>query len=86
VVHVPTCTTIYIDAGGIDEIRTIMRAALVAIYTALDKFAAHDCVRMFTDSLSSLQAIRHRYTNPGAHGSQHYHHHMLLLSVITDVL
>ena len=40
VVHVPTCTNIYIDAGGTDEISTIMRAELKAIYTALDKFAA----------------------------------------------
>ena len=41
-VHVPTFTTIYIDAGDTDETRTIMRAELVAIYTALDKFAAHE--------------------------------------------
>ncbi len=87
VVHVPTCTTIDIDAGGTDETRTIMRAELVAIYTALDKFAAHEWVGIFTDSLSNLQAIRHRYTsNPGAHGSRHYHHHMLLLTGITDLL
>jgi ribonuclease HI len=58
----------------------------VAIYTALNKFAAHEWVGIFTDSLASLQAIRHRYTNPGAHGSQHYHHHMLLLSGIADLL
>ena len=86
VAHVPTCTTIYIDAEGTDETRTITRVELVAIYTALDKFAAHEWVGICTDSLSSLQAIRHRYTNPGAHGSQHYHHHMLLLSGITDLL
>jgi hypothetical protein len=63
VVHVPTCTTMYIDARGTDEtcdLPTIMRAELVAIYTALDKFAAHELVGIFTDSLSSLQAIRHR--------------------------
>jgi ribonuclease HI len=63
-----------------------MRAELVAIYTALDKVAIHEWVGIFTDSLSSLQAIRHRYTNPGDHGSQHYHHHMLLLIGITDLL
>ena len=59
VVHVPTCRTIYIDAGGTDETRTIMRAELVAIYAALDKFAAHEWMGIFTDSLSSLTAIRH---------------------------
>ena len=73
-VHVPTCTTICIDAGGTYEIRTIMRAELVGIYTALDKFVTHEWVGIFTDSLSSLQAIRHRYTNSGTRGPQHYHH------------
>ncbi len=32
VVYVPTCTTIYIDAGGTNETRTIMRAKLVHQY------------------------------------------------------
>ncbi len=40
VVHVPICRTIYINVGGTDETR--MRAELVAIYTALDKFAKHE--------------------------------------------
>jgi hypothetical protein len=42
VVHVPTCIAIYINAGGTDETRTIMRAELVAIFTALNKFATHE--------------------------------------------
>ena len=63
-----------------------MRTELVAIYTALDKFATYEWVEIFTYSLSSIQAIRHRYTNPGTRGPQHYHHHMLLLSGITDLL
>jgi len=63
-----------------------MRVELVAIYTALDNFATHEWVGIFTYSLSNLHAIRHRYTNSGAHGPQHYHHHMLLLSGITDLL
>ena len=54
VVHVPTCATIYIDAGGTYEARTIIRAEMVAIYTALAKFAVHDWIGIFTDSLSSL--------------------------------
>ncbi len=86
VVHVSTCTTIYINAGGIDETRTIMGAKLVTIYTALDKFATHEGVDIFIDSVSSLQAIRHRYTNSGTHGPHHYHRHMLLLSSITYLL
>ena len=65
VIHVLTCTAIYIDEGGTKETRTIMRAELAAIYTALDKFATHKWVGIFTDSLSSLQAIRHRYTYQG---------------------
>jgi len=86
VVHVPTCTTIYIDAGGTNETRTFMVADLVAIYSALDKFATHEWVGIFTDSLSSLHAIRHRYTNQGTHSPQHFHHHMLMLSDITNLL
>ncbi len=86
VVHVPTSTTIYNDARGTDKIRTIMRAELVAIYTARDKLASHEWVGILTDSLSSLHAIRHRYTNPGTQGPQNYPHHMLLLSGINDLL
>ena len=54
VIHVPTCTTIYIDACGTYKTHTIMRAELMDIYTALDKFASHERVGIFTDSLSSL--------------------------------
>jgi hypothetical protein len=66
--------------------RTIMRAELVAKYTALYKFTTHEWVGIFTDSLSSLQVIRRLYTNPGARRPQHYHHQVLLLSGITDLL
>jgi hypothetical protein len=54
VVHVPTCTIICIYARGTKETRIVMRAELVAIYTALDKIATHEWVGSFTDSLSSL--------------------------------
>jgi len=85
--HIPTRTTIYIDAVGTEqETRTIMRAELVAIHTALTMFAKHDWLGIFTDSLSSLQAIRHHNTNPGIRNSLHCHHHMLLLESITDLL
>jgi hypothetical protein len=86
VIHVPTCTIIYIDTRGTNETRTIMRADMVAIYTALDNFATHEWVGIFTDFLSNLHAIRHRYTNAGTHGPQHYHHHVLLLRGMTDLL
>jgi len=59
VVHVPTCTNIYIDARETYETRTIMRAEMVAIYTALEKFATHELVGIFTDSLSGLQTTWH---------------------------
>ena len=42
VVHIPTSTTIYIDAAGTEETRTIMRAELVAIHTALSTFSTHN--------------------------------------------
>ena len=83
---VPTCTTIYIDARGPEETRTIMRGELVAMYTALDKFATQEWVGIFTDSLFSMQAIRHRYTYQGPISPRNYHHYMLLLREITDLL
>jgi len=86
VVHIPTSTTIYIDAAGTEETRTIMRAELVAIHTVLTIFSTHDWISIFTNSLSSLQAIRHHHTNPGTTTAMHYHHHMLLLDNITDLL
>jgi hypothetical protein len=54
VVHVPTCTTIYIDTRGTEETRTIMRVELVAIHTALDKFDTHEWVEILTVSLCNL--------------------------------
>jgi len=54
VVHMPTRTTIYIDAARCEESRTIMRAELAAIHTALTRFEDHSWLGVFTDSLSSL--------------------------------
>ena len=42
VVHIPTNTTIYLDAAETEETRTIMRTELVAIHTTLTTFATHD--------------------------------------------
>ena len=85
-VHIPTSTIVYIDDAGTEETRTIMRAELVAIHTALSTFSTHDWIGVFTDSLSSLQAIRHHHTNSGTTSAKHYHHHMLLLDSIIDLL
>ncbi len=64
-----------------------MRVELVAIHTTLYTFATHEMVGIFTDSLSSLQAIKYHYTNPGTtRGPQHHHHHELLLRGTTDLL
>ncbi len=84
--HIPTCTTIYIDAAGTKETNTIMRAELVAIYTALATFVSHEWIGVFTDSLTSLQAIQHHRTNPGTTSANHYHHHSILLSGIITLL
>ena len=65
VVNIPINTTIYKDAAGTKETRTIMRAELVAIHTALATFVRHNWICITTDSLSSLQARRHHHTNPG---------------------
>ncbi len=56
-----------------------MRTELVAIYTALTRFEDHPWIGVFTDSLSSLQAILLHYYRPGLTVAPHYHHHMLLL-------
>ena len=85
-VHIPTRTAIYIDAAGTKETRTITRADLADIHTALTTFVPHDWVGMFADSLSSLQAIRHKNINPCSSSSLHYRHHMLLLESISDLL
>ena len=85
-VHIPTATIIYIDAAGTEETRTIVRAELVAIHTALATFAALEWIGVFTYSLSSLHDIDHHNTNPGIGGAKHYHHHMLLLESITELL
>ena len=86
VVHIPTSTTIYIDAAGTEETRTIMRAELVAIHTALSTFSTHSWIGVFTYSMSSLRAIRHYHINPSTTSAKHYHHHRLLLDSITDLL
>jgi len=86
VVHIPSNTTIYIDAAGSKETRIIMRAELIAIHTALTRFHDHPWLGIFTDSLSSLHAIRLHYNYPGISTSPHYHHHMLLLKSIYDLL
>jgi ribonuclease HI len=86
VVHIPTITTIYIDAAGTEETRTITRAEMVAIHTALTTFSTHDRLGIFTDSLSSLQTTRHHYTDPGTTIAKHYHHHKLLMDSITDLI
>ena len=85
-VHVPTRATIYIDAAGTEETRTIMRSELVDINKGLTTFATHDWIRIFTDSLSSIQAILRHNTNSGIRNSLYYHYHRLLLKSITDLL
>ena len=83
--HIPICTTIYIDATGSKETRTIMRAELVAIHTALSKFVDHSWIGIFTDSLSSLQVICLQYYRPGLTTTSHYHHHMFPLQSISNL-
>ncbi len=41
---------------------------------------------IFTDFLSSIQAIRLHFTKPGLSIAPHYHHHMLLLQSICHLL
>ena len=59
---------------------------MVAIHTALNTFHIHEWIEIFTDSLSSHQAIEHHNTNPDICSSKYYHHHMLILESIIDLL
>ena len=86
VVHIPTSTTIFIDAAGTEETRAIMLAELVAIHTAFTTFAEHEWIGIFTDSLSGLQAIRHQHAYLGIRNARDYHHHSTLLESIVDLL
>jgi hypothetical protein len=54
VARILSSTTIYIDAARLDGIRTIMQTELVAIHTALSKFATYEWIGIFTDSLFNL--------------------------------
>ena len=64
-----------------------MRAAMVAIHTALTTFASHEWIRFLIDSLSGLQAIRRHNAITCIRISLHYyHHHMLLLESITNLM
>ena len=85
VVHISTRTTIYKDATGCEETRTIMRAELVAIHTALTRFKDHSWMGIFTYSLSILQAIRLHFYRLGLLIAPQYHHHMLLLQSISHL-
>jgi len=85
-VHIPTRTTIYIDVASSEETRTIMRAELMAIHTALTRFGDHSWLGVFTDSLSGLHEIRLHYYRPGLTITPNYHYHMLLLQSISHLL
>ena len=83
VIHSPTSTTTYIDASGQDETHTIMRAELVAIYVALDKYKDDKWLGIFTDSQTSLHAIQNQLQRP-SHSA--YHHHKPLLTAIVTLI
>ena len=83
--HIPTRTIIYIDTVWCNETRTIMRTELVAIHTVLTRFEDHSWLGIFSNSLSSLHAIRPHYFRPGPTIAPHYHHHMLLLQSISHL-
>ena len=63
-----------------------MRVELIAIHTTLTTFTEHEWISIFTDSLSSLQAIHHQHTHPGIRSTRDYHYHMLLLESVTNLL
>jgi ribonuclease HI len=83
VIHSPTNTTTYIDASGQEETQTIMRAKLVAIYFALNKYKHSQLLGIFTESQTSLHAIQNELQRPSRTA---YHHHKPLITAIIDSL
>jgi hypothetical protein len=60
VIHSPTFTTTCIDASGLEETHTIMRAEFVAIHVALEKHKNNIWLGIFTDSHTNLHAIQNQ--------------------------
>jgi hypothetical protein len=72
VVHIASRTTLYIDVAWCDETRSIMRAELVALHTALFTFEAHPWLGIFADSLSSMHSTINRFTKQYKYGTVPY--------------
>jgi ribonuclease HI len=83
VIHSPTNTTTYIDASGQEETHTIMRAEQAAIHVALNVHKHEPWLGIFTDSKTSLHAIKNELQRP-SHTT--YHHHKPLIAAIVDFL
>ncbi len=60
-----------------------MRAELVAIQVALDKYKNDQWVGIFTESQTSLHAIQHQLQRP-SHTA--YHHHKPLIAAIVNTI
>ncbi len=69
-----------------EETRTNIGAKLVAIHMALVRFEDHPWLGIFTDSLSSMHAIHLHHNKCGRTAFPHYHHRMLLLKIISELL
>ena len=83
VIHPATSTVILIDATGLEENNTVLRAELVAIHQALITFEADPDLNIATDSLTALQILHALITNPASR--PHSPHKHLLEAIITTI-
>ena len=83
VIHSLTSTTSYIDASGLDETRTIMRAELAAIRAVLNTYKDEPCICILTCSQTSLHANQNELQRP-SHTT--YHHHKPFIAAIVTTL
>ncbi len=82
-IHPSTSTEILIDAAGLDENNTVLRAELVAIRQALLAFANDPDLCIATDSLTALQILLAIITDPA---SRPHSPHKHLLDAILGLI
>ena len=83
VYHAPTHQTLHVDATGIAECNTIVRAELTAIYEALQQYSDLQELHILTDSLTAIQKLLLLNSQPMRSAKDH---HATVLHMIRDLL
>ena len=82
VYHAPSNTTTYINATGMAECNTVVRAELVAIYEAMERYNDQH-IHILTDSLTAIQKILLLHSQPMRSTRDH---HARILNLIANQL